>query len=468
MPIMSKSTPTSDSSVASSPQFNPTPVIPTLLLLLLTCTAVWVSFRTFPLQLGYIPLHLMILIYFTIGVGGALYYANFGTMDVGVSALIDMTSADIKETLRYWLIAVLSVCFGAQLSLVFCKIARVRMLDPNVNVLAERLLSARVTPLIAIALCLFTVVLIVLGVGPQNYLVSPQYLLVENTALRALASVTTPAASFLIGYASGTSRRRSSNVLLWGALTLLVLVTAGTASRISGFIPLCAALGFLAARRPLFWRATRTMAGACALAVLFITLALYLRDQPQHGLLPYASALFHLLGPNVSLGLSAMEAFDSLVCNSLFGFPSSFATIVTEPTGIPSNALWTSLTPLPGAMTNWEDIWPTLRINIFTPYSMMGELFSLGFAATFFFFTLIGALMHAMGTATNWVCQRGGSLLGIAVVGILVLFVVTSTQYYLRTCTRLLYISMALTFAAIWFFASRRQSTPSQRTAHPF
>jgi hypothetical protein len=430
-------------------------------MLLLTGASIWLSLRTMPLQVGYLPLHVMLFVYLCVGIGGALYYYNFGTMNIGVSALIPMSDLDIDNTLVFWLVAICALSIGGVCSWLTLKSAGLPLLDPRVNVLSKQLFSSELAMAVAVSLSLITSVLIVFGVGLGNYLNSPDYLTIENPGLRTIASVTTPAASFLVGYAAGATSSRTNRLICWGLLLLLILVTAGTASRIGGFIPICASLGFLAASRPKTKVAIRLLFVATVATLLLVSVALYLRDQAQHGLFPYAEAMFALANPTTTTGFSFVEALDSLVCNALFGFPSSFMTIVNEPSGLPAHVIATGLTPLPGFMTNWENVWPDLRINIFTPYSMVGEIFSLGVAATAIFFFVLGAAMHTIGSAINWVCHKGGSLLGIAVVGILVLFVVTSTQYYLRTSTRLLYSSIALLLAALAYLATRKRKQVS-------
>jgi hypothetical protein len=181
------------------------------------------------------------------------------------------------------------------------------------------------------------------------------------------------------------------------------------------------------------WSASRQRAGLLIVAILAIfalQIPLGLRNLPNHGLIPAISYLVHQ--PSLVLGTH------DPIHNFLFGAPLTL--YVSHNVGsLPMTDVVTSLSPVPSAFNNWSQIAPSLRLNIFVPYSALGELLNHGWG----FFLALMAMFGAGFALTERVALRRSGVVGglsqIVVFGAAALFMIESTEYNLRSVVRLLY-----------------------------
>jgi hypothetical protein len=214
------------------------------------------------------------------------------------------------------------------------------------------------------------------------------------------------------------------------------------------------------------------LAVAVLLSILAVQVPLGLRGLPNHGLVPALQYLFS----QPSLVFGGYDPFR----NFLFGAPLTL--YVAHDIGrLSAHDLIVSLNPMPSQFTDWSQIAPTLEVNIYNPYSALGELLNHGWLV---YISVVAAFGAGFG-AIERLALRGKGMLGglaqIAVLGVAGLFLLQSTEYNLRTAARLLYYAFAAVFLFVvilprlhwgrWrrdtTFVGQSPATASPRATHP-
>ena len=224
-----------------------------------------------------------------------------------------------------------------------------------------------------------------------------------------------------------------------------VVVSFSTATRALGMLALLWLLtveGLGVGGRP----ARRAFRAVWALGLTYFGLAsgLVARGLTTHGLIPYLTNLAHhpsslLVAPNEVAG------------NLLFGYPlTSYVIHVAPPIG--QHAIATSLNPLPGSLTDWSSIAPSLRAHPFIPFNAIGELFSFSAAVGIIYFAVAGFLFqYAAAALVRTSSSRVRLPVALGVLAAAAFFMVTSIQYNTRTVSRTLWLVLALVaLAAFW------------------
>ena len=107
------------------------------------------------------------------------------------------------------------------------------------------------------------------------------------------------------------------------------------------------------------------------------------------------------------------------------------------------DTLWTCLNPLPGRMTNWYEIADRMRSNIYAPFTAIGELSKYkGFFILYYF--MIGYYFTKVDFFIKSSFQSKKYFLPILHLLLLIMFVIFSFEYNLRSANRYIYYSIFL------------------------
>ncbi len=237
--------------------------------------------------------------------------------------------------------------------------------------------------------------------------------------------------AFLIGLFA-SERQRGAGLLLAFLTTVCIFATG---SRQLALLPILV----LAAQRVRGRGSIRASIGLVLLSWLGLALALQLREQAEHGLIPYLSAL--------SLPLIRAGVVDSLG-NLLFAVP--LTGWVSLRGNVSAGDIITSVNPLPGGLTDWAEVSQHLRYHYFIPYNGIGELASYSVALLFGFFVLFGVICLA---ATR-VAARNPGVLGIVLMAAPAFPLALLLQYNLRSGVRMVYLVVGL--VCLGLYAARR------------
>lgn len=251
----------------------------------------------------------------------------------------------------------------------------------------------------------------------------------------------------MAGWLVAQRRNRAAVTAGWVGIALAALLFFGLGSRRLGLVPILAAFGYhlAGARR----RMTPRLMLVVALATLLLwQVSLDERQATHHGVLPYAAAL----GPETVADMPG--AVPTLAANYLVSYPLVGVTAVAAE-GRPESHLAISLDPRRGASVGWHEMAPSLRVNVFTPYSAIGELAWYGWTALVAYGVVLGLLLGLGERVLQRLRGLTATVLRLALVAAALLLTVTLLQYNLRAATRLLYLASAIVAVGVAVHALR-------------
>jgi hypothetical protein len=192
-------------------------------------------------------------------------------------------------------------------------------------------------------------------------------------------------------------------------------------------------------------------------AILALEIPLGLRDLPDHGLNPAIGYLVH----QPSLVFSSQDPINNL----LFGAPLTLY-VAYHVGHLPFSDVITAVSPAPSQLNNWSQLSQSLRLNAHTPYGALGELLNHGWV----FLMVVMAGFGAGFTIIERIALNRSDIIGglsrMAVFGAAALFMIESTEYPLRSVTRLSYYAFgAVVVMALIPSLSRARARQTVSTA---
>lgn len=159
-------------------------------------------------------------------------------------------------------------------------------------------------------------------------------------------------------------------------------------------------------------------------------------ESNMHGLIPYLKVT--ISRPEILFKYTVMNIYYTFI----FGFYATSETIVLYKNASVANLI-TTLNPLPGRLTNWYAIASKLRINEIAPYTAIGEIAKYPLFSLLYYIALgyyFSAMDHFI---KNQVLYKKYFWAALQFL-VLVLYVVHSFEYNLRSSHRFIYYSMLL------------------------
>ncbi len=405
------------------------------------------------------PVYVVPGAYGTLGVGGYLYYGftsgyHGGFYDLSVS------HDQLAQGLAAFLAATGAFLIGAVVHLLSSKRvrrgrARTRSTATRTGRTARRRqpISGK-TALIAPIVLSLPLLMIIAGKGPDHILWRTDYLVERYHYVTIIGSLLALPAMLGLGFITPAKRSGAWRLVCIGVLLAYELVFLALSTRriVVMLLFYIAGLAVGGARRHTI--SLLTVVWVISLPLL-LQVPLQLRGMPEQGILALPENIASI-ATNTGLGESYVEAIDSAARNLTFGAP--LAGYVSAQPPIPKGVLATSLNPLPSfipvpGLPPWESVRENLRATSYIPYSALGELLNHGWLWLVSYYFLIGfvaAWLHVgawyfIGQRSRW-----GYLVGC---GMFLLFAISSTQYNLRSATRLVWYAVAI--AALWRFVCR-------------
>jgi hypothetical protein len=255
-------------------------------------------------------------------------------------------------------------------------------------------------------------------------------------ALKLAAGVALPLAMFAVSIAVVLTRRSISRWFFVGCWLAQLFYFLGNGSRSAGLQLAVTAALLLLTGRPTKGR----LAGAMVLVVAgayAMGMALNSRASDMHGLLPYLKSV---QGQPL---LPLSENLPAVMTGLLFGVPLAGATVAALSVRQGMHDLWGSVTPLPSALTNWDEIHDTLRLNAFVPFSGIGELGHHGILALVSYGVISGIVMALLAARLERAQLPYAVVVGLP-MSVSLLFTVVLSEYNLRSATRYLWLAVAI------------------------
>ena len=421
------------------------------------------------------PVYMFPGAYTIFGFGGYMYYRfssdySGGFYDLGV------TNEQLAHGLAAFLVAVGAFFLGVLAFFFSSKRARCsRVRERRTTTLTASTLrrngsvNRKATPK-TIAFLLLPLFLTVAGIGPDALISRTDYLLERYHYVLVLGSLLSLPAIFYLGVITP-----AKNDLAWRAtcvaifflyqLIFLSMSTRRIAVMIIFYIS-GLSLGGVRRRTIIIFTATWLIS-----LPLLLQIPLELRGMANQGIEPLFHNLSSISG-DMNFAKRYAETVDTGVRNLTFGLP--LAGYVGSAQHIPLEALAVGINPLPSfiplpGLSSWDNLRDSLRVTQYIPYSALGELSNHGWLWLILYYFSVGLAAAWMDTGTRHFEGQLSRLGYIGGCGLLLLFSVTSTQYNLRSSSRLVWYAIAI--AAGWRLLCRirlkkkRAINPAQNLA---
>lgn len=406
--------------------------------------------RSLPFSL-WSPVDMISISYLVLGFVGVFLYGftDWSLLDVYLYRL-PVSRSDLVWTLARILGLLCAMCLG---SLVYSSVVRPEA-SPTIRdkaapsvVTKEGWGPTATTGMMSLGLALSIVplFLLLLGAGIANVWDRSVYLPEENHVLLSIGGVLALAGAFACGTLFAVGARRRSRTLQ--LLSFLIFVTYevvffALATRRFAIAPVVFCIGALLVRPRSKW--LQSLAGLSLLCAPLLTQIPFLfRGLPQQGLSPflaYSASNVWLIGHYI-LDPNQLRIF---FLNVFWGFP--LTAYISNSPPLPFSYFLTSVNPLPGTETNWSQISPLLKANMYAPFNALGELFNYGLWMALGMFFLLGNALAAADRTIRRDLARQSYFLPVLYIGLTIILILYSTQYNLRSSMRVLYYWVALAF----------------------
>lgn len=253
---------------------------------------------------------------------------------------------------------------------------------------------------------------------------------------------------------SGTVYRKNRSLAL-AAFLIAIIVGIGVGSRSATIYLLAFGLSY-----SVFLNRSRAKAFYVffiPFVIIFFGYNISLRLEANgHGLIPYLKVT--LYKPEILFKYTIMNIYYTFI----FGFYATSETIHLYKNASINN-LVTTLNPLPGRMTNWYSIASKLRINEIAPFTAIGELAKYPIFSIFYY-SLLGYYFAVVDYFIKNQLLNKKYFWAVLQFLVLVLYVVHSFEYNLRSSHRFIYYSMAI---YVLYFILKGLKTKLPRKSSP-
>lgn len=277
--------------------------------------------------------------------------------------------------------------------------------------------------------------------------------------LVSASSMATPVAVALLAFtAQDRSRSGLARFGCWTILGMQVVVLFALGTRMIAMLPVILFMG-RGFQRSARWRTIAVGVITGVMTLFLLQLPLSLRSNGEAGLAPF-SAEFRadpaaVLTPNVG----------ALAGNVLFAVPLAGTVHLRAAGNLPAGYLSSTLSPLPGVMTDWSIVRQSLSLNRSTPYSGLGELAALGMGWLLAFGVAISAALGWLSRACSGLPPRIRFMVILAGHGMVALFSLDLLQYNLRSGMRLIwYLAALVGVSTLLAWLSRTLATKQARS----
>jgi hypothetical protein len=372
------------------------------------------------------PIHIYLVFNYLIIVLTVLYYYfyddkfSFYNVDKAINA-------DFLNALKYYIVANIFFLIGSlfyyDLTKKESKILFNAKLDYtlfNKYVLPSRLLNISIMLVFIILICY------VLTYGKGVFLRTEYIPEFDNKFLISIAKILSFPAVILLGLFYNTNKFKSGFNFF-----IIMLLTMSTGSRVTFLLLLIYLLVVFQSSGNTKKNKIRFFI-QLVFSFMFMSYVLSLRKLPEHGLIPYLASIFEAdnSGARNSIAFNTYYTF-------IFGF---FVTIRTINEAAQDwHVILISLNPLPGSMVGWYNYAPDLRLNVYAPYTLHGQVFNMGMTFTCFFFLSLGLIFSYFEKIIRGLLVKNKRGISLVFVLLLSLFLFYSYEYHLRSAFRYIY-----------------------------
>jgi hypothetical protein len=393
------------------------------------------------------PILIIATCYLYVGLAGFLSNKNLSS-ELQSNFRLKLPPAEAHQTLKIYLLSVISLLVGYSLRGSKKNLERDRISTEQTQNLSRLFEITGSKKIYVTIFFLVTNLSYALAFGINNLILREEYISVDsnitNNFFLSLNNVINLIGFLAIGWISVQATGFHKFAVFFTFLLSLVIYFSD-GSRTFGLGVLLFFVGRLVEER------SRTnmmlLVFSLPIANLFTNIIVSFRNGPQHGLIGHLSQILSYNFKNSG------SYFESTLPSSSFAITGHTAVIANQ---IPMQNFFIEMNPLPGGLTGWYFIAPSMRFNYYTPYTTIGELYNYGPFLLFSFFALLGFTSSRYLLFRSSKFSLGSNVLEQVNVGSLFLFALLALQYNLRSSMRILYLALLLNI--LIFFWNRRKS----------
>lgn len=263
---------------------------------------------------------------------------------------------------------------------------------------------------------------------------------IQVKSLRALVELMTSVSPVILGYLYVKSSNRLFTSAVVFVLFLYVLYYLGLTTRFVALVPLLFYFGY-----SIGGGRSKTLLLSCLVMFPFlIYIPLNSRAMGEFGLFPIFNWIVSGMPSQFGNGYDSIDR--RMLRNFFHGYLVTYEVIMDWP-DIPNRYFWVSVNPLPGSMVGWYDVAQHLRVNMYVPYNMFGQLISHGW---FLYFSSMFAVGSGLAFLDKTIgSERVGTVLKVMIFLFGLMFILLSFQYNLRSSVRFFYLALILASVAL-------------------
>lgn len=387
----------------------------------------------------YSILYIFIIYYVFVSIVGYYLYSSIAYSELRISFYnIGINEEELFITLQLILLLVLAFQVGALLHSFLTPSLETSF---NSNFVKPRRLSYKKIVLFS----LFPGFLIVFGIGISNVFERTVYIVYENQELVIIGKALALFGVLALGYVAGKKKHVFISLVI--LLSYLLLYIALSSRRV-GLVLVVFFLGMLLADNKRISYKLYFFFSILTVPAL-AQLVLVLRRLDIQGVTSFFSYI-------TEFGITEIVDPSKLLIipyNISFLTPLSAYVYYKVPT-LDIQYFYTSINPMPGFFTDWYQISDVLKVNKFMPFNTIGELLNHGIFIAISWNFMLGIYFSRLDKKVRLLINNAtllNVLLAIFIISIVIVFIVTTTQYNLRSSMRLIYYLVFLEFVTYFY-----------------
>lgn len=394
------------------------------------------------------PIYSIIYIYLIIGVTGWFFY-SFAPSYIQDFYDIGNTRTQNAQALLCFFISIVFILFGAELYILFSAKYKVLNEQPfKAKYIKKRFafILRKKNKIVYFLVAAIPILLISIGIGIENIFVRDYYIGHRNEYFVIAGTLLSMPAIFLLGLIHSYSTKLGWKIACIIFLGLYEALFLSMSSRRAAIACLFYIFGMA-----LGGSRKRVLTILISIWIITLPLMIYLplglRSMRYQGLLAITTNVLDIF--TVDFYLNYLDLTILFIKNITFGLPLTGYIKNIDP--IPIENLVISINPLPSFIAlpwiqSWSDVRMELRLSRFVPFNALGELSNYGLIWFSLYYLVVGIIATWVDIGTRiqiFLEKKAFGKIGYFVAcALLGLFSITSTQYNLRSSTRMVYYAL--------------------------
>lgn len=398
------------------------------------------------------PVYIVTFFYLLSAILGYMLYQYFEESGVGVGVALILTDDEFNKTLLGYLFIISIFLMGAIAYLQIFTVNFRRILSSqflsniteNSKANKPKVRSSYLLTLLGIVVVMTPMFLLIAGTGVEDLWLRNEYIVRADRFFKGAGAATAGIAIMAAGFLSTRVKMATRFVLLL-IFFCYMLVFAALSSRQFALAPVLICLGALAGSFD-SKNIKRMLLLSVLIAPYLMVVPLTLRNMPFQGFQPLLESI---MGQGQIGWFDNVDTFFLGFKNFLSSFPLTGYSWFEPPFDM--RYLWISINPAPSSIAGWYEVADDLLITPVTMYNATGQLLNHGLDVAGIYYFVVGFYFCSLDVAIRKLISNKNYLIAMFFVALPVLFALQSSQYSLRSATRLVYYMMLINVVLIVF-----------------